>query len=97
MGLNRHNRIAATGVLCVALALPGSAQASPQFAACPAPIAHCVSRINGWCETDKGKLSVHFFLKNEGNGNEFRIPYAQCVREVLANRGRQGQKATPKR
>lgn len=68
---------------------PAQAQYS-QFVSCPAPIAHCVSMVSGWCEKEpNGKITIVFYDKAYSWER-----YRQC-KEAAATRGT--QKATPKR
>jgi hypothetical protein len=68
----------------------GWAQAA-QFVSCPAPIAHCVHSVSGWCEKEpNGKIMIVFYDRSM-SGERYR----QCLNDALAKRGQ--QKPAPKR
>ena len=92
MGLNKYNWIAAAGVLSASAFAPNvSFGQGAQFVPCPAPIAHCVASVSGWCEKEpNGKITIVAYDR-AFTGERYR----QCVAEVMAKRGQ--QKSAPKR
>jgi hypothetical protein len=92
MILNEQKWIATVGVLSAFALGPDTAfgQAA-QFVSCPAPIAHCVHSVSGWCEKEpNGKIMIVFYDRSM-SGERYR----QCLNDALAKRGQ--QKPAPKR
>lgn len=94
MNLSKYTWIMPAGIFSVLSFTPDIALGQgAQFVPCPAPIAHCVSSVSGWCEKEpNGKIMIIFYDKSY-SGERYR----QCLNQVLATRSQQKQKAAPKR
>src|SRR5690349_12201915 len=90
----RAFRAALGAAICLlattSMATVGQAQYS-QFVSCPAPIAHCVAQVSGWCEKEpNGKITIVYYDKSFSAER-----YHQCLGEVYVKHGRPNPYAPP--
>lgn len=91
MGLHKYNWIMKAGVLSAfALATAGTQGNAQPVVPCPAPIAHCVHEVSGWCEKDNGKIIIVYYDKSFSAER-----YQQCLGKVLEKHGRPNPYAPP--